>query len=223
MKNEEMQMVLSQSLGFSAPHIPTVMGMRWAGVPTDDDFARVDGLRRLVSGMEPWLEGDVICEFVRREKFKRERAGVRELCWEYAKGRSLGLDGAYERYCVSCFYPFENRVKGLTWSHHRIVWGSAACRPLHRALGWLNRVLAGQWTPEQLRAELRAAGAPASSTEPHLNGFLPRELQAAEDWTSGQLQRLPEITPDESRRYLDSLHCTIEFIDGLRAKLAAKV
>jgi hypothetical protein len=210
------------TLKLPGAHQLTLTGVHWAGIPSDEEFAQVDALRQTLGRVDAWLEGDVVCEFVRREQHKRPRASVRELTWEYAKGHNSTPDTAYDRYCVASTFPHKHRVQGLPWSHHRIVW-ACGVKPLHKALAWLARAQENNWTPEELRRHLRDTKAPALSTEPQLQSFFPPELRAAEDWSSGQLHCVDEITVYEATQLLESMPCTTQFIDALRAKTAQSV
>lgn len=214
--------VASATITLPGAHQLTLVGLHWAGKPTDEEFRTIAELRENMARIDAWVDGDLAAEHIRREWERRPRASVRELCFEYAKRYASTPETVYDRYCVAEFYPFKHHNPRLSWSHHRVVWASGA-RPLHRALAWLAKAEEFGWPPDELRAALRDSKAPAATSEPELRGFFPPELQRAEDWCSGQLELVETIESDGARRLLESMPCIVEFVDGLRAALARNV
>lgn len=221
--NTMMDPTKNGTLTLPGAHQLTLMGVSWAGEPSDDDFRKIDALSQFMERINAWVQGDLVVEHVRRLKLDNHGMAVRLAIQKFCEGRELNMDTVYERYSVARFYPYALRVKGLSWSHHRIVWASPLSRELHRALAVLKRALAEGWKPEELRAHLRAQQLPATAQGQQLRGFFPTELQRAEDYWSGQLERVPVLSAEEAREMLESMPCTTKCIDDLRAAAAKAV
>jgi hypothetical protein len=117
-----------------------------------DDWLEVG---KLLTGMESslnWWIGDwlVFGEHAYREKYSQAES-VTKHRQDYLKSCNF----------VSSKVPPENRIQGLSWSHHREV----AAIPHDQQKKWLEKALESEWTVSELRINMRKTSAEYSDED----------------------------------------------------------
>jgi len=215
--NPVMDPLKTGAISMPGAHQLTLTGIRWAGQPTDKEFAAADRLAQTIDRIYAWVDGDLSAEYVRREQYKRPGMTVQTLLHEYALARTKQVDAVKHRYGVSNFFKHEHR-SSISWSHHFVLWGAGL--DLRQALAWIKKCEQHNWRVEELRAQLKRELRPATLPEPEIHGLFPVELQEAVDWVSGRLDEVDTMPIAAVQAILRDAHPLVEFVDRLRARAA---
>lgn len=198
-------------------HQLTLLGLRFAGNPTDEEFDAIDRLAQSIDKLHAWADGDVAAEYVRREQHKRPGMTVATLIHEYATARSKQVDQVKARYSLCKAYRHKQR-SSLSWTHHWIVWSAGIEGNL--AQDWLAKAEQHGWRVEELRAQIKKELRPAVSTEPAIHGWFAPELQDAVDYVSGRLEEVDEMPIEQVGALLREAQPLVDYVDRLRARMA---
>lgn len=201
-------------------HQFTLTGFNWAGIPTDDEFARVLALCETVDRANEWCQGDVIVMRVRLAQKAKPSATVEEIIADYAMRNGESPRTCRDRYSVCVFYPWKDRFVGLRYTHHKDVM-NAGVGGLMRAKEWLKRAQENGWGTAQLRAELIKSMRALRVSEPHIAAVFPVELQEAVAWVSGRIDEAKAMDKTAAARRLEEMRALVEYVHVLEAKAIA--
>ena len=116
---------------------------------------------------------------------------------------------------VSHKVPSQNRMQGLSWSHHREVAGLSV--PEQKK--WLNQALENEWTVSELRINMRKSIAEYGEDEgePHKSFNLVSWTQEGVRWLRQEIRKNPVEKWSEERRELikKDLEPIVEFYSKL--------
>lgn len=205
------------TINLPGAHQLTLLGLRFAGNPTDEEFDAIDRLAQTIDRLHAWVDGDVAMEYVRREQHKRPGMTVQSLLHEYAIARGKQVDVVKARYALCKSFTHKTRTN-LSWSHHWVVWAAGLAG--QQATHWLKQAEAKGWRVEELRAQIKKHLRPEIPDEPELTGFFPSELQDAVDWVSGRLTEIDDMPFDQAAALLREARPLVEYVDRLRAHVA---
>lgn len=125
-----------------------------------------------------------------------------------------------EYMALALFYRSDRRIPTLSLRHHQIAKHAGT---LEAALKWLRRAAREDWTPKQLRAEMRTEMATSvEGREPLHGGIRLSELALLNHWCnviSSHLAR-DEITPGEVDAMLRELAPAEALATALRRRVA---
>lgn len=202
-------------------HQLTLAGIRWAGEPTDDEFAKIRTQSAVIDRVNAWMSGDVVAMQVRREQYRRPGLTVKTIIHDFAQAEGMSFDLAYERYCVAEAFPWVERSTRLQWSHHRVIWAAVEGKAERKR--WIAAAEEGGWGVQELRAAIMAERRVAvSAPEPTVPGLFPLELQTAVDWASSRLDDVDQLTPEQAAEQFANLMPIFDYAARLRARAEAK-
>ncbi len=208
--------IKSKRLSLLGAHQLTLTGIKWVGEPSDEEYAAACALDGVIRHTQAWLEGDLITEWVRREKHKRPGSSVRTLVSEYATRSSQQFDACYERFHVAITFTLPERATQLTWSHHRVVWAHGG-ESKATQLKWLAMAADRGWDVRALSAAIMAKR-PTLNPQPTIPSLFPLELQGAVDWVSSRLDEVATLSPSQAAARAEELAPVIEYHARCKAR-----
>jgi len=200
-------------------HQFTLVGLHWAGIPTDDEFARVLALCETVERANEWCQGDALVMRVRMAQKARPSATVDEIIGEYAQRQGESPRTLRDRYSVCKFYAWKDRRAELRYTHHKDVLSAGIGGSMVKAQEWLQMAKDGGWGVARLRAELIKAMRIARTSEPAIACVFPVELQDAVAWASGRIEEAKAMPSEAAAAQLEEMRALVDYVHVLEQRV----